>query len=73
METRANYALIGAFTLSVVAATFLFVFWFSGHDRGGGRVGYQIVFQGSVTGMSRGSPVTFNGIRIGEVTDIALS
>jgi phospholipid/cholesterol/gamma-HCH transport system substrate-binding protein len=73
METRANYALIGAFTLAVVTAAFLFVFWFSGNDRGGGRVGYQIVFQGSVTGMSRGSPVTFNGIRIGEVTDIALS
>ncbi len=73
METRANYALIGAFTLAVVAAAFMFVYWFSGQDRAGGRLGYRIVFQGSVTGMSRGSPVTFNGIRIGEVVDIALS
>jgi phospholipid/cholesterol/gamma-HCH transport system substrate-binding protein len=72
METRANYALIGAFTLSVVAAAFLFVFWFSGNDRGGGRLSYQIVFEGSVTGMSRGSAVTFNGIRIGEVTDVSI-
>ena len=30
METRANYALIGAFTLAVVFAAFGFVFWFSG-------------------------------------------
>ncbi|KAA2237275.1 MlaD family protein [Salinarimonas soli] len=72
METRANYALIGAFTLAVVAAAFLFVFWFSGNDRSGGRVGYRIVFEGSVSGMSRGSAVTFNGIRIGEVTDVSL-
>jgi phospholipid/cholesterol/gamma-HCH transport system substrate-binding protein len=72
METRANYALIGAFTLAVVAAAFLFVYWFSGTDHAGGRLAYRIVFQGSVTGMSRGSPVTFNGIRVGEVTDVAL-
>ena len=28
METRANYLLIGAFTLAVIAAAFGFVFWF---------------------------------------------
>ena len=30
METRANYALIGLFTLLVVASAFGFVYWFSG-------------------------------------------
>ena len=30
METRANYTLIGAFALAVIAGAFLFVFWFSG-------------------------------------------
>ena len=30
METRANYVLIGAFTLAVVLAGFGFVLWFSG-------------------------------------------
>ena len=34
METRANYALIGLFTLAVLAAAFVFVFWFSGKDAG---------------------------------------
>ncbi len=34
METRANYALIGLFTLAVLAAAFGFVFWFSGKDAG---------------------------------------
>ncbi|HUZ90735.1 MAG TPA: MCE family protein, partial [Methylocella sp.] len=30
METRANYALIGIFTLAVIAGVFGFLFWFSG-------------------------------------------
>ena len=30
METRANFVLIGAFTLAVIAGAFLFVLWFSG-------------------------------------------
>jgi phospholipid/cholesterol/gamma-HCH transport system substrate-binding protein len=72
METRANYALIGLFTLAVIAAGFGFVFWFSGGDRGQGRQAVRIVFSGSVSGLSRGSVVLFNGLRVGEVTDISL-
>ncbi|GGC84292.1 MlaD family protein [Chelatococcus reniformis] len=70
METRANYALIGIFTLAVIAAGFLFVYWFSGLQGAGRRVTYNVVFTGSVSGLGLGSPVYFNGIRIGEVTKI---
>ena len=73
METRANYALIGIFTLAVVAAGFLFVLWFSGGDTGKGRQAVRIVFSGPVSGLSKGSVVTFNGLRVGEVTDLRLS
>lgn len=72
METRANYALIGLFTLAVVAAAFGFVYWFSGGDRGQARQQVRIVFSGSVSGLSRGSSVLFNGLRVGEVADISL-
>ena len=72
METRANYALIGLFTLAVIAAAFGFVYWFSGGDRGQARQSVRIVFSGSVSGLSKGSVVLFNGIRVGEVTDISL-
>lgn len=72
METRANYALIGLFTLAVIAAAFGFVFWFSGGDRGQGRQAVRVVFSGSVSGLSRGSAVLFNGLRVGEVADISL-
>ncbi|MBZ6075402.1 MlaD family protein [Microvirga puerhi] len=72
METRANYALIGLFTLAVIAAGFGFVYWFSGGDRGQTRQAIRIVFSGSVSGLSKGSIVSFNGLRVGEVTDISL-
>jgi phospholipid/cholesterol/gamma-HCH transport system substrate-binding protein len=72
METRANYALIGLFTLAVIAAAFGFIYWFSGGDRGQARQNVRIVFSGSVSGLSKGSTVSFNGLRVGEVTDISL-
>ncbi|HEX2136787.1 MAG TPA: MlaD family protein [Microvirga sp.] len=72
METRANYALIGLFTLLVVASAFGFVYWFSGGDRGQARQAVRIVFSGSVAGLTRGSAVLFNGLRVGEVTELSL-
>ncbi|WP_114946609.1 MlaD family protein [Microvirga calopogonii] len=72
METRANYALIGLFTLAVIAAAFGFVYWFSGGERGQVRQNIRIVFSGSVSGLSQGSSVSFNGLRVGEVTSLDL-
>jgi phospholipid/cholesterol/gamma-HCH transport system substrate-binding protein len=73
METRANYALIGVFTLAVIAAAFGFVLWFSGAEKPGGRTTYKIIFTGSVSGLSDGGVVLFNGVRVGAVTKIDLS
>jgi len=70
METRANYALIGLFTLAVIAAAFGFVMWFSGAETTGGRVTYRIIFTGSVSGLYKGGWVLFNGVRVGEVSEI---
>ena len=50
------YALIGLFTLLVVAAGFLFVYWFAVSERGQERMTVEIVFRDSVAGLSRGSP-----------------
>ena len=73
METRANYALIGAFTLAVAFAAFLFVYWFSGPSQIGRQETYQIVVTGSVSGLTRGSAVLFNGVKVGEVTHLGIS
>ncbi|MCI0598119.1 MAG: MlaD family protein [Beijerinckiaceae bacterium] len=72
METRANYALIGAFTLAVVAAAFGFVMWVSGGEKPGNQATYKVVFTGSVSGLSVGGVVLFNGVRVGEVSKIDL-
>src|SRR5579863_7557085 len=71
METRANYVLIGAFTLAVMVAAVAFVFWFAGVGRFSDRLRFEIVFKGSVSGLSQGGAVLFNGVRVGEVQEIA--
>jgi phospholipid/cholesterol/gamma-HCH transport system substrate-binding protein len=73
METRANYVLIGAFTLAAVVGAFLFVMWIAGYGASGGRRSYQVVFNGSVAGLSAGANVSFNGIKVGEVTHLTFS
>ena len=72
METRANYALIGGFTLAVLAAAFGFVIWFQNMGTAKTRIGYRIVFDGAVTGLRTGANVNFNGIRIGEVASVKI-
>ncbi len=70
METRANYALIGAFVVAVIASAFGFVLWFASGDQGAARSVYKVVFTGSVSGLSKGAGVLFNGVRVGSVTKI---
>ncbi|MET0157628.1 MAG: ABC-type transport auxiliary lipoprotein family protein [Methyloceanibacter sp.] len=72
METRARYALIGAFMLAVIAASFAFVYWLENKGGFGQRAYYQLRFDSSVSGLQEGSAVLFNGIRVGEVTGLAL-
>lgn len=70
METKANYLMIGGFVLGVLALAFIFVFWMS-NFAGGGK-NYYIVFESTVAGLTTGSSVGFNGIRVGEVQSFAL-
>jgi phospholipid/cholesterol/gamma-HCH transport system substrate-binding protein len=73
METRSRYALIGLFMLAVIVASFAFVYWLENKGGFSQRDTYQVRFQGSVSGLLVGSAVLFNGIRVGEVTNLALS
>ena len=73
METRARYALIGLFMLAVILASFGFVYWLENKGGFGERETYRVQFESSVSGLLVGSAVLFNGIRVGEVTGIALN
>lgn len=72
METRANFVLIGSFTLAVIAAAFGFVLWFQGLHTAKARGPLRIVFEGSASGLRNGGSVNFNGIRVGEVVSVKL-
>jgi phospholipid/cholesterol/gamma-HCH transport system substrate-binding protein len=72
METRARYALIGGFMLAVILASFAFVYWLENKGGFGERAYYSLRFDSPVSGLSPGSAVLFNGIRVGEVTELGL-
>jgi phospholipid/cholesterol/gamma-HCH transport system substrate-binding protein len=73
METRAHNALIGLFTLAVVAAALGFIVWFARISDSQTLKRYEIDFPGSVSGLSVGSSVTFNGIRVGQVETLDIN
>jgi phospholipid/cholesterol/gamma-HCH transport system substrate-binding protein len=72
METRANYVLIGSFTLAVIAAAFGFVLWFQSLHTTKLRSPLTVIFEGPAAGLRNGASVNFNGIRVGEVISVKL-
>jgi phospholipid/cholesterol/gamma-HCH transport system substrate-binding protein len=73
METRAPFVVVGAFVLAAIVAVFGFVYWLHNTGSLGPRATYHVQFDGSVPGLLVGAAVLFNGIRVGEVTDLDLA
>ena len=73
METRAPFVVVGAFVLAAIVAVFGFVYWLHNTGGLGPRATYHVQFDGSVPGLLVGAAVLFNGIRVGEVTELALA
>ena len=67
METKANYVLIGAFTLIVTLLLLLFALWAAKYSSEKDWRTYAVVFNEPVTGLSEGSSVQYNGISVGTV------
>jgi len=72
MERKANYALVGLSTLILFIGMVVFVVWLARLSFNREYDIYDILFVGPVRGLSEGGEVHFNGIKVGEVTDIAL-
>ena len=73
METRAPFLVVGTFVLAAIVAVFGFVYWLHNSGGLGPRATYHVQFDGSVPGLLVGAGVLFNGIRVGEVTDLGLA
>ncbi len=72
METRANYLLVGGFVLAFSFGMLGFVIWLAKFEFDTEVARYDILFEGSVTGLQVGSTVRFSGVRVGEVVDLHL-
>ena len=72
METRAHHVLIGLVTVLVVAGAMLFGLWLTKSSVDDAFKDYEVIFNEAVSGLSRGSPVQYNGIKVGDVTSLRL-
>lgn len=67
METKANYVLIGAFTLLVSLFVLMFALWAAKYSSDREWQDYSVLFNEPVTGLAEGSSVAYNGISVGTV------
>lgn len=72
MENRARYLIVGSFLLVVMFGLFAFVFWLNRTGSLRHRDTYRVTFSETVSGLQIGASVLFDGIRSGEVTDLAI-
>ena len=67
METKANYVIVGIFTLVAIVAAFAFVYWTATIGDRGETAPLRVRIPGSASGLGRGSVVLFNGVKVGDV------
>lgn len=73
METKANNVVVGAFVVVSIFVAVLFLVWISRSASTGTHRPFYVVFSGSVQGLSVGSSVLFNGLRVGEVSELGIN
>lgn len=72
MSKQASRTLIGAFVLGAAALVVVAVFVFGSGMLFKKTLKYVLFFEGSVKGLSVGTPVMFQGVNVGQITDIRL-
>jgi phospholipid/cholesterol/gamma-HCH transport system substrate-binding protein len=72
VEKNANYAMVGLSAIILFVGLVVFIVWLARWQFRQENDIYDILFQGPVRGLNQGGEVHFNGIKVGEVTKIAL-
>lgn len=72
MERRAGYFVVGLFVLLFGAGLLVFAVWLAKHQLESDLARYDIIYDGSVTGLKQGGSVRFSGVSVGEVTAVKL-
>ena len=73
METRANYVLIGGFTIVASVLLLMFALWAAKFSSDRNWRQYEVVFTEPVTGLTEGGGVQYNGISVGTVDKLSLA
>ncbi|MGI9367581.1 MAG: MlaD family protein [Ruegeria sp.] len=71
METRANYILIGAFTLAGILGAFGFFLWLAKFEVTRQYAYYDVLFD-NVSGLTAAGGVSYNGLPAGQVVSLKL-
>src|SRR5215213_3065911 len=71
METRSNYVMVGAVTLAMLAGLLLFTVWIAGLSNKSTKC-FDVYFAQGVSGLNKGSQVTFSGVPVGQITQVSL-
>lgn len=72
MDRDTNYVVVGAFVLLVIGLALSFVYWYTDQKDKRTYRSYEIYYDGSVSGLTAGSPVRYLGVDVGKVARIML-
>jgi phospholipid/cholesterol/gamma-HCH transport system substrate-binding protein len=72
MDRNTNYVVVGAFVLLVIGMALSFVYWYTDQRDKRTYQRYEIYYDGSVSGLTAGSPVRYLGVDVGKVARIML-
>ena len=70
MSVRAHPRAIGVFVLGAIALVLAAIVLLSSGNWFEPKSLFAVFFPGSVRGLNKGAPVTFRGVKIGEVKDV---
>jgi phospholipid/cholesterol/gamma-HCH transport system substrate-binding protein len=72
VDRTTNYVVVGAFVLLVLGMALSFVYWYTDQRDKRTYVRYEVYYDGSVSGLTAGSPVRYLGVDVGKVARIML-
>ncbi len=72
MDRDTNYVVVGAFVLLVIGMAVSFVYWYTDQKDKRTYQRYEIYYDGTVSGLTAGSPVRYLGVDVGKVARIML-
>ena len=73
MEPKAHHVIIGLFTLLAFAAALMFALWLAKSTADRDWSYFQIGFNQPVSGLSKGNPVLYSGVQVGDVVELKLN